>query len=104
MTLTPSYDGEYAIAEMTGSQVKELVQMGFGREGDGEPLPYLLVTRENQELEEDQTYRVAFLMGGYTEQTAQTYGLWTKPGSLRAFLRDWLEEQKTVSPDGNPWR
>ena len=102
-TLLPAFDGEYAAAEMTGGQVSELARAGFEQAGDQDPYPYLLVTRGDRELEEDQTYQVAFLMQGYTEEAAETYGIRLEKGSLRAFLRKWLEEQKTVSPGGNPW-
>ena len=102
-TLLPAFDGEYAAAEMTGGQISELVRAGLEQAGGHDPSPYLLVTRGDKELEEDQTYRVAFLMQGYTEEAAEAYGIRPEKGSLRAFLRKWLEEQKTVSPGGNPW-
>lgn len=100
-TIAPAVDGVYGVASLTGAQVKELAQAGFDAAGDGKPFPYLLVTRG--ELEDEKVYRVAFLMGGYTEEVAQIYGIQEEKGSLRTFLRDWLEKQKTVSPGGNPW-
>lgn len=102
-TIAPGYDGEYAVLTMTGAQVKELVQAGFDAAGDGDPFPYVLVVRGGGELEDGAVYRVAFLMNSYTEQTGQAYGVQVIQGSIRAFLRDWLTAQKTVSPDGNPW-
>ena len=102
-TLIPAFEREYAIATMTGAQIKELAQVGFDAMGDGNPFPYVLVTRGGGELEDDVPYQVAFLMQGYTEETSQTYALEVLEGSLQVFLRTYLEEQKTVSPDGNPW-
>lgn len=102
-TLLPAFDGEYAVAEMTGGEIRKLVQEGFDQDGDGEPYPYLLVARGDREPGEEETCRVAFLMQGYTDETAEAYGLRTEEGSLREFLREWLEEEKRVSPDGNPW-
>ena len=86
-TLLPAFDGEYAAAEMTGGQISELARAGFEQAGDHDPSPYLLVTRGDKELEEDQTYRVAFLMQGYTEEAAEAYGIRPEKGSLRTFLR-----------------
>ena len=101
--ITPAYDGKYALADMTGAQVKELVQAGLDFAGDGRPFPYVLVTRGEEALEDGTVYRVALLMEGYTEAAAQTYKVRVEKGSLREFLRIWLEAQGTVSPDGNPW-
>lgn len=102
-TLCPAYDGEYAIMTMTGAQAKELVKEGFDNDGDGNPYPYLLVTRGNRELDDNTSYKVAFLMNGYTGQTAETYSAEVIKGSVRTFLHEYLAGQKTVSPDGNPW-
>ena len=102
-SISPTYDGQYAMMTMTGAQAKQLAQAGFEAEGCAAPFPYLLVVKGGGELEDGKTYQVAFLMNGYTEQTAQTYRAQVKEGSLQEFLRTWLTEQKTVSPDGNPW-
>lgn len=102
-TIVPAYDGEYAILTMTGAQARELETAGFDAEGDGNPFSYVLVTRGGGELDDDVTYQVVFPMQGYTEEIGQTYNARVEKGSLRTFLRDWLTEQKSVSPDGNPW-
>ena len=88
---------------MTGAQVRELAQKGFDAAGDGYPFSYLLVTKGDAELKDDTVYQVAFLMKGYTEETAEKYGVQIHEESLRRILCIWLEDQKTVSPDGNPW-
>ena len=88
---------------MTGAQVRELVQTGFDAAGDGKPFPYILVTRGDRELEEDRVYKVAFLMGGYTGEVEQACSIQKEKGSIRGFMKAWLQEQKTVSPEGNPW-
>ena len=102
-SLCPSTGGEFALITMTGAQAKALAKAGFDAEGDGNPFPYILVTRGGAEPEDQQTYRVAFLGRGYTEETAAAYPVQICNGSLPDFLRTWLEAQKTVSPDGNPW-
>ena len=55
-------------------------------------------------LEDGRTCQVAFLMKSYTEETGAACGAQVERGSVRTFLREWLEEQGTVSPGGNPWR
>ena len=102
-TIVPNLDGEYAIMTMTGAQAKELAAAGFEEDGTTEPFPYVLVCKGGGELVDDKTYQVAFLMGGYTEAVGQLYDVRVETGSFRTFLLTWLEEQGTVSPDGNVW-
>lgn len=102
--ITPNYDGEYAILTMTGAEARAMAQAGFDLMGDGDPFPYVLVTRGGGELEDGKTCRVAFLMRSYTEEAGERYGAQVEKGSIRTFLREWLEEQGTVSPGENPWR
>ncbi len=101
-SIAPGYDGEYAVLTMTGAQAKELAGAGFDRDGDGNVFPYVLVARGG-ELEDNLVYRVAFPMGAYTEETGEACGARVEKGSLRAFLRSWLEQEGKVSPGGNPW-
>ena len=37
------------------------------------------------------------------EAAGEAYSAQVRKESLRGILRDYLAEQKTVSPDGNPW-
>ena len=103
-TITPAFDGEYAVMTMSGKQAKELARAGIDAAGDGNSFPYLLVTKGDIELEDDTVYQVAFFMQGYTEEVAEAYSAQVHEGSFRNFLRTYLEEQETVSPDGNPWK
>lgn len=103
VTISPGYDGEYSILTMTGKQAKELAEEGFDINRDKEHYPYILVTKGGIELEDDQTYQIAFLMRTYTKKTGDLYHARTKSGSFQSFLHEWLKEQQTVSPDGNPW-
>jgi raffinose/stachyose/melibiose transport system substrate-binding protein len=102
-SISPAYDGEYAVMEMTGAQAKAVEQAGFDADGDGNPYQYLLVAKGDRAPEDNGTYRVAFLRNGYTEETAAAYGAEVMKGSLREFLRTYLEEQKMVSPHENHW-
>ncbi|MCM1189737.1 MAG: ABC transporter substrate-binding protein [bacterium] len=101
-TIVPAYDGEYAIMTMTGAEAKSLAAAGFAASEEVAPFPYIL-TAKGGVLDDDTTYKVAFPKHGYTQQTAETYNAVVESGSLRTFLREWLEKEKTVSPDGNPW-
>lgn len=102
-SIAPGEDGEYAILTMTGAQAKELEKTGFDLGKDGGSFPYSLVVKGGGELEDGAVYQVAFLMNSYTEDVGRIYSAQVKKGSIRTFLRDWLTEQKTVSPNGNPW-
>lgn len=102
-TIAPGLDGEYAILTMTGAEAKALATAGFDPAGDGNAIPYTLVVRGGGGLEDNETYRVAFLMQTYTEEVGQTYSAQVEKGSFRTFLREWLTAQETVSPDGNSW-
>ena len=102
-SIAPSVDGEYTVMTMTGAEAKALAAAGFDAAGDGDPCPYALAVRDGTGLEDDTVYRVAFPAQGYTEETAEAYDAQVLEGSLQGFLRDWLEEQKTVSPGENFW-
>lgn len=104
LTISPGFDGEIATLTMTGAEAKELAEKGFDLAGDKEPYPYLLVTKGDKELEDDQTYQVAFLMRSYTHEVGELYHAQVESASFRTILREWLKEQQTVSPDGNPWK
>lgn len=102
--ILPNVSGKYAVMTMTGKQAEELVETGFDALGEGqEPYPYILVTRGDKELKGDTSYQIAFLIEGYTPEVGQNYDVQVREGSLKEFLCTWLEEQKTVSPAGNPW-
>ena len=102
LTICPNLDGKYALMTMTGAQAREMARAGFDT-GDGRPYPYVLVTRGGEELEDGKTYQVAFVPESYSEETGARYDLREEKGSLWTYVREWLKEQKTVSPGGNPW-
>ena len=54
---------------LTGKRIKELVESGYDRNAEGYIYPYQLVTPENFELKDDDTYTVAIC--GATEETAE---------------------------------
>lgn len=103
-TICPQANGEYAVMEMTGAQAKSIAAAGFDKFNNGNPFAYLLVTRNEIELEDNTPYKIAFFMGGYTEAAAQTYSAEVHKGSIREYLSNFLKEQKTVSPGQNMWK
>ena len=54
---------------LTGKRIKELVESGYDRNGEGYIYPYQLVTPENFELKDEDTYTAAIC--GVTEETAE---------------------------------
>ncbi|MCM1550404.1 MAG: ABC transporter substrate-binding protein [Clostridium sp.] len=102
-SITPGGDGEYTVMTMTGAEAKAVAEAGFDLFGDGDNLPYVLVTKGDAELEDGTTYKVAFVNNGYTEEVGTTYGAVNEVGSLKDFVRNWLTEQGTVSPDKIIW-
>ncbi len=102
-TIAPGLDGQYALLTLDGASLKALLSQGFDKTGDGEPYPYALAMKGGGEPEDGQSYQVAFLQDSYTEDVGQAHNAQVHEGSIRAFLREWLTEQKTVSPGGNPW-
>lgn len=101
--ICPTNEEGYAVMSMTGARVKELAQEGFDADGNGNPYPYILVTRGEKELLDSGVYEVVFLIHGYTENVGEKESAKIYKGSLMDFLRIWLKEQRIVSPDGNPW-
>lgn len=100
--LEPGYIG----MQLTGvpfATVFNLAKTGFDAAGDGEAYPYVLVTCGGADLKDGETYRVAFTANSYTEEVGQACNVQVEEGTLSTFVRTWLEEQGTVSPDGNPW-
>ena len=100
-TIAPGADGKYAIMEMTGDELTVLWKSGLS--DAGESYPYALALRGGGEPKSGSVYRVAFPIDAYTDETAETYSAIMEKGSLRIMLHTWFAEQKTVSPDGNPW-
>ncbi len=54
---------------LSGKRIKELMENGYDRKGDGHVYPYQFVAPENFELEDDATYIVAIC--GVTEEVAK---------------------------------
>ena len=60
-----------SVLELTGKEIKEIAEAGFDADGNGDPYEYVLVTKDGKELEDGETYRLAFPTGsviGYEDQ------------------------------------
>ena len=60
-----------SVLELTGAEIKEIVQNGFDYDGNGKPYEYVFVTKGDAELSDDETYRLAFPTGsvlGYEDK------------------------------------
>lgn len=56
--LPTGWKGKIETMTLTGARIKELVQTGFDRNGDGKAFPYILVTKGGMELDDDTTYTI----------------------------------------------
>ena len=64
---------------MTGSQIKELAAAGYDAYGNGNPFPYVLVTKGGMELDDDTTYTIP-VCGGSGGSCRRIFGhlcVWT---------------------------
>ena len=52
-----------SVLELTGKEIKALVEAGFDLDDNGNPYDYVFVTKDGTELEDDVTYRLAFPTG-----------------------------------------
>lgn len=53
--------------QMTGAEIKTMQKAGFDLDGNKNPYPYLLFTKNNKELEDNSTYTLAISTGELTE-------------------------------------
>ena len=52
-----------SVVELTGAEIKAIADAGFDVNADGNPFPYVLVTKDGAELDDNTTYRLAFATG-----------------------------------------
>ncbi len=53
-----SWSGTIQVMTMSGKRIKELAEIGYGRYHLDETYPYVLVTKDGFEIEDDKTYRL----------------------------------------------
>ena len=67
--LPTGWVGNIETVTLSGKRIKELVEHGYDRNGDGKTFPYEMVMRKNFDLEDDVVYTVAIC--GVTEDVAE---------------------------------
>ena len=86
---------------LTGKRIQELAESGYDKNGNGDTFPYVLVTPDNFEIEDDTTYTVAIC--GVTEEVAKEGNL-TDTGilGLKA-AEDYFSQFETFSAKDIKW-
>ena len=90
-----------AVLERTGREIKDMAEAGLDLQGNGNPYPYLLVTKNGRELEDDVTYRLAVSIGELTE-TQQKDAKLTEIAPGDAIIT-YLKELGTVTAENLKW-
>lgn len=90
-----------SILEMTGAEIKEMQTKGFDLNENENPYPYFLTTKNDMELEDTTTYRLAISTNELTKEMLEKA---TETESVpREAIIDYLKSLKTVSADVIVW-
>ena len=101
-TILPTgWRGNIETITLTGKRIKELVETGYDRNGDGNTFPYLLVTPEGMELDDDTTYTAVIC--GVTDEVAKEGNL-TDSGVLGlTAAQEYFSQFETLSKKDIVW-
>ncbi|MDD6326620.1 MAG: ABC transporter substrate-binding protein [Lachnospiraceae bacterium] len=99
--LPTGWQGDIQNVTLTGKRIQELAESGYDKNGNGDTFPYVLVTPDNFEIEDDTTYTVAIC--GVTEEVAKEGNL-TDTGilGLKA-AEDYFSQFETFSAKDIKW-
>ena len=87
---------------LTGAQIKELAAEGFDNYGNGNPFPYVLVTRGGMDLDDSTTYTIPVC--GVTDEIAEQAGGLQDSGVLGLdAARAYLSRFETLSANDINW-
>ena len=87
---------------LTGAQIKELAAEGFDNYGNGNPFPYVLVTRGGMELDDSTTYTIPVC--GVSDEIAEQAGGLQDSGVLGLdAARAYLSRFETLSANDINW-
>ena len=90
-----------AVLELTGAEIKEMAESGLDLQENGNPYPYLLVTKNDSELKGDTVYRLAVSIGELTEMQQKEAELTDiTPGDA---IIAYLKEIETVTDENLKW-
>lgn len=98
---TDCWHGTIRTVTLTGKRIKELVETGYDRNGNGKTFPYVLVTPEGMELEDAKEYTAVIY--GVTDEVAEEGNL-TDTGilSLEA-MEEYFGQFDTFSAEDIVW-
>ena len=86
---------------LTGNRIKELAETGYDRNGNGDTFPYVLVTPDGFEIDDNTTYTVTIC--GVTEEVAEEGNL-TDTGILGlTAVEEYLSQYETFSAEDIQW-
>ena len=91
--------GQYNVIgklKLTGAQIKNVVAAGYDPYGDGNPYPYILVTKEGLTLDDSTVYEVAFANKGWTEEVGEMGQ--AEQITIDNFLNVYTETMGSISP------
>lgn len=101
-TILPTgWHGNIQNVMLTGKRIKELAETGYDRNGNGDTFPYVLVTPDGFELDDNTTYTVAIC--GVTDEVAKEGNL-TDTGIVGlTAMEEYLSQFETLSPEDIVW-
>lgn len=86
---------------LTGKRIQELVETGYERSGNSVSFPYVLVTKEGTELEDDQTYTVVIC--GATDEVKEEGNIQDSGVLGLTALEDYFKQFETFSKKDVVW-
>ena len=99
--LPTGWRGNIETVTLTGARIQELVRLGYDRNGDGNTFPYELVTPQNMQIKNDQTYTVVIC--GVTSAVAQEGNLQDTGILGLDAMRQYVSQFETLSQKDLIW-
>lgn len=99
--LPTGWNGTIQNVTLTGKRIKELARDGYDRNQNGDTFPYVLVTPDGLEIEDDTTYTVAIC--GVTEEVAEEGNLTDTGISGLKAAEDYFSQFETFSAKDIVW-
>lgn len=95
------WNGNIQTVTLTGKRVRELAEEGFNRKDRGFYFPYLLVTKDGMEIDDDTTYTVAIC--GTTEELCEEGNIQDTGVSGIKAVEDYLSQFETLTEKDIVW-
>ena len=102
-TILPTgWHGNIQNVTLTGKRIKELAEAGYDRNGNGDTFPYVLVTPEGFEIDDNTTYTVTIC--GVTDEVAKEGNLTDTGISGLTAVEEYLSQYETFSAENIVWK